>query len=115
MRHKKKKLALILWSAVPLACLIYGCIFAVLIWGVITSLAVINRLAFSRNNIQIQPFGAYSEIRNVDVLIIGDMINPCIVVKDGQSYVQIKAPFRNLESCYELVRHTHSILNDENE
>ncbi len=74
----------------------------------------LKKLAQKVNKFQCRPFGAYSDIRNVDTLIISDMFEPSKIITAGEKYVQIAAPRRNLKSCYELLRHTHSILNDNN-
>lgn len=120
MKHKKRYAALILWSGilgVSAFLSVRGFYFTggimILIWAVMTCLTFINFRAYSMNQKQVRPFGSYSEIRNVDVLIVGDMIDVSAVIEEGQRYVQIKAPFSNLRSCYEIIRHTHSILNDE--
>lgn len=58
------------------------------------------------------PFTTKSNIRNVDYLVIGDCINAIECVPENKSYVQIAAPGRSEKSCYQILRHTHSILKE---
>lgn len=58
---------------------------------------------------QVTPFDTYSEIRNVDYLIIGDMYKLPQNIKSAD-YVHIFAPNRTLYACFEILKHTHSIL-----
>ena len=88
--------------------------FCILIlWAAMLMAGYINYIAYKNNSIQLNPFGTYSMVRNVDLLIIGDLFDPSDILKSGQSYVQIAAPGRTMEAAFELLRHTHSILNDE--
>ena len=59
-------------------------------------------------------FNSMSPIRNIDRLIIGDMMKLPNELKVG-SFLQIEAPNRSLLSSYEILRHTHSILKDDGE
>lgn len=88
--------------------------FCILIlWATMLIAAYINYIAYRNNIIELKPFGTYSMVRNVDLLIIGDLFDPSDILRNGQSYVQIAAPGRTMEAAFELLRHTHSILNDE--
>ena len=51
-------------------------------------------------------FTAFGNKRNVDYLIIGDMYE----AQEKGIIVQLSAPGRGIDSCYEILRHTHSIL-----
>lgn len=73
----------------------------------------LNEAAVRRIRAQLEPFGARSRVRNVDYLLIGDMCRPEDIVPAGKSYVQIAAPGRSLAACYEILRHTHSILKED--
>ncbi len=64
-------------------------------------------------NKQIDYFSNNSLVRNVDYLIISDMFDPNVTVSDGKSFVQIYAPKKSIKGCYEILRHTHSILRDD--
>ena len=81
------------------------------VWAIAVLMMWINLRAFRINRKQAAPFDAKSDVRNVDMLIIGDMINPDAA--QAKRYVQICAPGRGLRACYEILRHTHSILDDE--
>lgn len=59
-----------------------------------------------------KPFEVYSEIRNVDYLLIGDFCNADNYVPKESTYVQISAPNRGFNSSYQILRHTHSILKE---
>ena len=61
---------------------------------------------------QYKDFSSTSKVRNIDCMVIGDMINPFFLVKEGVSFIQIYAPGRGFLSDYEIIRHTHSILKD---
>ena len=71
---------------------------------------VLQILMIKKINSQSKPFSAFSNIRNVKYLILGDMYKPT----ELGSFVQIASPERTLESCYEILRHTHSILDEKN-
>ena len=107
----KKKAVIALWLVI-LACCLKSAVLLIA-WAVITFLVWVNFRAFRKNKEQTGPFGAYSDVRNVNILIIGDMIDPKIVADTGKSFVQICAPGRGLRSCMEILKHTHSILDDE--
>ena len=107
----KKKAVIALWLVI-LACCLKSPVLLIA-WAVITFLVWVNFRAFRKNKAQTDPFGAYSDVRNVNILIIGDMIDPKIAADTGKSFVQICAPGRGLRSCMEILKHTHSILDDE--
>lgn len=73
-------------------------------------IAVLNLTVLRKINRQKEPFYSRSMIRNVDYLLIGDMCPAEKLIPAGSSYVQISAPGRNLNSAYEILRHTFSIL-----
>lgn len=66
------------------------------------------RAAIKKSKLQNKDFLPESETRNVEYLIIGDMYKPT----ETGSYIQISAPNRSLDACYEILKHTHSILDD---
>ena len=57
-------------------------------------------------------FYAGSKLRNVDALIIGDMVDvkDLYIDFDGVQVVELCAPDRTLVAAYEILRHTYSIL-----
>ena len=88
-------------------------IITVVVIGLFLVLAIhINNTVVSRNKSNRNIFGANSKIRNVDYLLIGDMISPYEVVPENKTYVQICCPNRTMLSCWELLRHCHSIIRD---
>jgi hypothetical protein len=63
---------------------------------------------------QYEPFTAKSKIRNVDCLIIGEICNPQKVMPAHcNNYVQIKIPDSSLFSCFEILKHTSSIIREQ--
>lgn len=78
------------------------------------ALLALNRIALKKIYIQKAPFKIGGKIRNVDYLIIGDMINAATVVPANKRFVQIKAPNRSLSASFEILRHTSSILDEDN-
>lgn len=72
-----------------------------------------NRCAVRMIESQKAPFQIYGNIRNVDYLIIGDMIDATSIVPPDKRYVQIKAPGRSLNAAFEILKHTSSILDEE--
>lgn len=72
----------------------------------------LNNLTIKKNIRQYVPFSSTSQIRNIDYLIVGDMCDSSVIVNKNKTFIQIQAPKRGVHSCYEIVRHTHSILKD---
>ena len=73
----------------------------------------LNRKALKKIQDQKEPFKIGGKIRNVHYLIIGDMAKPSIMVPANQSFVQIKAPNRSLRASFEILKHTSSILDED--
>lgn len=76
-------------------------------------LYLLNRSVIRKIELQRTAFQINGNIRNVDYLIIGDMINSCLVVPPGKSFVQINAPNRSLTAAFEILKHTSSILDED--
>lgn len=72
----------------------------------------INEYILRKIRKELEPFGVYSEIRNVDYLILGNPLQVADYVPVGSSYVEVCAPNRSYDSTWQLLRHTHSILKD---
>lgn len=68
----------------------------------------IYKVTLRKSEMQNMVFSPQSKVRNVQYLIIGDMYK---AEENGES-VQIFAPERGLEACYEILKSTHSILKD---
>lgn len=75
---------------------------------------LVNHKAVKIIELQKAPFQIFGEIRNVDYLIIGDMINPSLIVPSDKSFVQIKAPRRSLDATFEILKFASSILDEDN-
>lgn len=73
---------------------------------------MLNRRIKSRLGKQVAPFSSRSMIRNVDFLIIGDLCDPSIFLPKKSTYINIGRPNRGLIVSYQILRHTHSILNE---
>lgn len=84
--------------------MILGCLLIILI--------IADFYAYKKIMRQMEPFQTRSKIRNVDYLVIGDMVDAVRFVPKGKSYVSICAPERSLFSCIEILQHTSSILNE---
>lgn len=105
-------------------CLLIGVILLVLlvltknIYGIIIMLVFDFALLLLKINIDVisqlnnskKIFTATSKIRNVDCLVIGDMVDTSDLYLKGKEAVELCAPNRNLNESYELLRHTYSIL-----
>lgn len=97
-------LTIILDSMVYILCYIVCIILAIIVYQT-------NRK--TRNILwkQSSYFMPNSDIRNVDYLVIGDMYRLPKNLSELKT-IQIAAPERGLESCFEILKHTHSILAD---
>lgn len=74
-------------------------------------LIVVNHKLAARMQEEVAPFRRSSRVRNVDVLIIGEICKiKELPFKQKESYIKIMAPERSLTSSYEILRHTFSIL-----
>lgn len=62
---------------------------------------------------QKEPFTVFSNIRNVKYLFIGDVCNVEDYIPDGNAYVQIESYNRSLYSSFEILKHTTSILDED--
>lgn len=67
---------------------------------------------FRKLNKSVHIFAAGSKIRNVDYLVIGDMVDTSDLYSNGKTVVELCVPNRNLMASYELLRHTYSILKE---
>lgn len=73
----------------------------------------LNRKAVISLQVQKEPFKNGGSVRNIKYLMIGDMIDPSSVVPPNCSYVQIKAPGRGKKASFEILKHTFSILDED--
>jgi hypothetical protein len=113
MRPKKKIIVLSTISTITLVCGIYGYYCFAACMAFLFLMVIYNNILQNKIRKQKKPFGPYSEIRNVDCLVIGDMISASSVVPSGCKYIQISAPGRSLKSSFEILKHTSSILKED--
>lgn len=117
-----KKKIIYVFAAVTAIAVFVGCftLFPKLLPLVITILVllgllpVLNRIVLRKLACQKDPFKIGGQVRNVDYLIIGDMITPETIIPADKKFVQIKAPDRNLLASFEILKHTSSILDEDN-
>lgn len=86
----------------------YVIVYALIILGVFLTYAVRNKMRKMS-----APFATFSNVRNVDYLVIGDFCKAEDYVPEDKTYVQVAAPGRSLNSSLQILRHTHSILKEE--
>jgi hypothetical protein len=114
---KKRAVCLMLFLA---AIAIFVFLFPKLMWlAIIVTLLsgviyFLNCYVVRKIQLQKAPFQINGSIRNVDYLLIGDMIDSEKVIPQGKSSVQIKAPNRSLFGAFEILKHTSSILDEDN-
>lgn len=119
LRSKKKLTVLIAFIVACLcvaalgACLKLGLVYYVVVYFLMFAVAALTFAVWRKMKGMSAPFGTFSNIRNVDYLIIGDFCKAKDYVPEGSSYVQVAAPGRGLNSSYQILRHTHSILKEE--
>ena len=65
-----------------------------------------------KQNKQKMPFGVYSNIRNIDCLVIGDLVNLTNIIPANQSCIKITAAGRSMRASFEILKHTSSILKE---
>lgn len=106
LRNKKKIIAILICGLL----VILKCYVLALLFALILLLNWKMRKILSK---QSEPFSNSSKIRNVDYLIIGDLVNAKKYVPEGKSFVQISSYRKSFGACYEILRHTSSILNEE--
>ena len=110
---KKKIIVLSTISIIALVCGIYGYYCFTASIAFLFSIVIYDNVLQNKVRKQKYPFGSYSEIRNVDCLVIGDMISASSVVPSGCNYIQMSAPGRSLKSSFEILKHTSSILKED--
>ncbi len=114
---KKRIICIIVILAVIIICILFIPRIAPFILVLLLIALVfyyVNHCAVRIINSQKAPFQNYGKIRNVDYLIIGDMIDLNSIVPSDKKYVQIKAPNRGLNASFEILKHTSSILDEDN-
>lgn len=117
----KKKIVFVLIAVAAIA-MVIGCFFlfpnllplVVAFFVLFGLLFILNRTVLKKLYWQKDPFKIGGKVRNVDYLIIGDMINPATIVPANKTFVQIKAPNRSLTASFEILKHTSSILDEDN-
>lgn len=117
--RSKKKIAVLISFIVACLCVVMlgvclklGLVFYIVVYFLMFSVAALTFAVWRKMKGMSAPFGTFSNIRNVDYLIIGDFCNAEDYVPKGSSFVQVAAPGRGLNSSYQILRHTHSILKE---
>ncbi len=119
LKHKRRfiaSLALLIFVAAFTAIYVnlqLNYIGLLVIYVILIALILLNEATRKKLQSFHKPFDTFSEIRNVDYLIIGDQCDPQEFVPEDKTYVQIAAPDRGIRSAYQILRHTHSILKEE--
>ena len=72
---------------------------------------ILNEIINKKIFLEAKKFKPFSNIRNIDYLIIGNMCDISSLIPKDSSYIAIMAPNRNTKTCFELLKHTYSILN----
>ena len=117
IKNHKKKLLLFSLIFVVLFCggyiLTRSLSFATTMVVIYSILFFLNWAVVKKNNNQKNPLNVYSDIRNVDYLVIGEYCDVGKIIPGGKTCVRILAPRRSYEASYQILRHTHSILKEE--
>ncbi len=87
--------------------------YSIIVLGILI-LSLLNLYVSKKIYYQAQPFSSRCTVRNVQYLLIGDLCQPDNFIPTGSTYIQIAAPGRSLKACYEILRHTFSILDEGN-
>ena len=101
-------------SGIVLKCILAHALFLLLsLLGVVSIvMLVINRRVVKMIRTQYADFFSADGKRNIDCLVIGDMLDAKSFLAADLNYIQIAAPKRGFLSDYEIIRHAHSILKD---
>lgn len=75
-------------------------------------LLTFNSMIKKKQSKQKVAFGIYSDIRNIDCLVIGDIVNLANIVPANRSFIKITAAGRSMGASYEILKHTSSILKE---
>ena len=102
---------MILFALLIVVCIITNLWLLSALLTFLFSLIFFNLLIVRKMRKETKKFTPYSQVRNVNFLIIGDMCDAKKLVQ-SDSYIQISAPGRGLKASYEVLRHTFSILQE---
>lgn len=111
---KLKNLTIIIAFLFIIISLINGNIYLFALSLFLEVMLCFNRLINKKMYTEIKKFSPQSNIRNIDYLIIGDICNTNNLIPKGKTIIKIMAPNRSIMSSYEILKHTFSILNEEN-
>lgn len=112
---KKTLLFLLICGCVFVLCYFYtdNIMFTITIEILYGVAYLFNWIVIKKIYIQKEPLSVYSEIRNVDYLIIGEYCKTSLLpITKEDSYIEILSPARSYEASYQILRHTHSILKE---
>lgn len=112
LKYQKKKILAFFFLLLCFILLLLGKVAVSVILGTlfvfVCLLAIVEKKAHKKLNEQVQIFSPNSSVRNVDRLIIGDLLtSDC---EEMENAVSICAPGRTLFASFQILRHTHSIL-----
>jgi len=117
--RRKKKVAVLLYTILVMfitaAVGIYlhlNPVYYAIVYILIILIALLDYAVRNKMRTMSAPFDIFSNVRNVDYLVIGDFCRAEDYVPKGKTYVQIAAPGRSLNSSFQILRHTHSILKE---
>lgn len=82
----------------------------ILCMEILMILLKINFSIVDKMNRSVAIFTAGSKVRNIDYLVIGDMVDVADLKEQGKTIVELCAPERTLTASYEILRHTYSIM-----
>nr|WP_317354354.1 hypothetical protein [uncultured Agathobacter sp.] len=117
LKHKKKAIIIltIIIIEIIIAFICNDCMpYIGIIDIVIIAIYIVNRKVVKIMLKQTECFSPYSDIRNVKFLIIGEKCRISDIIKKNDAYVQIIIPNATSRVCFEILKHTSSILADEN-
>lgn len=112
LKYQKKKILALFFLLLCFILLLLGKVAVSVILGTlfvfVCLLAIVEKKAHKKLNEQVQIFSPNSNVRNVDRLIIGDLLpSDCEEMENSVSFC---APRRTLFASFQILRHTHSIL-----
>lgn len=118
LKHKKTIAILFLIALFELGLLLIFkkslLVFVICIFDLVLSVLLFLTIkAHKYMRSQMSVFGAKSKVRNADCLLIGELCDPQKVILDtSKSFVQIKVPDVSEFAAFQILKRTHSILNE---
>lgn len=115
IKNYKKKIAVLVALAILFGISVFTGehIFAIFLLMLLVGIAV-NTITVRKMSKQAEVFGAGSKVRNLDVLIIGELCDIDSIGISSERYLKLVAPDRSLTASYEILRHVCGILKENN-